>query len=265
MKKIFIVLAVLFLELNVFAQYDEQFYYPKKEWISSDFPVHEDIYFYPEQDTLHTVFYKPDGTPEATILYLHGNSGNISYYTPYITTLVKAGYQVITVDFRGYGKSSGHPTHQNIAVDGQMILDSLLHRDDIKNTKLILYGASIGTQLATKLAKDNQDKINALVLEGGMSSFAAIALQYIPEEQRETVKPYLVFPYSADTDIPSITRIPKLIIHSPEDEVVPYAQGEQVFQAAQEPKTFLSVRGKHLKALLTEPDRILEQISNLTK
>lgn len=170
MKKIFIVLAVLFLELNVFAQYDEQFYYPKKEWISSDFPVHEDIYFYPEQDTLHTVFYKPDGTPEATILYLHGNSGNISYYAPYITTLVKAGYQVITVDFRGYGKSSGHPTHQNIAADGQMILDSLLHRDDIKNTKLILYGASIGTQLATKLAKDNQDKINALVLEGGMSS-----------------------------------------------------------------------------------------------
>lgn len=107
--------------------------------------------------------------------------------------------------------------------------------------------------------------ILALVLEGGMSSFAAIALQYIPEEQRETVKPYLVFPYSANTNIPSITRIHELIIHSPEDEVVPYAQGKQVFQAAQEAKTFLFVRGKHLKALLAEPDRILEQINNLTK
>lgn len=265
MKNIFIILGILYLPFCTFAQYDEQFYHPKKEWIDCELLPHEDIYFYPGQDTLHTIFCKPEGIPSATIFYLHGNFGNISYYAPYINTLVKAGYQLIMVDFRGYGRSSGRPTHQNIAADCQMVFDSLSYRNEVKNTKIILYGASIGTQPATKLAKDNQNKVNALILEGGMSSFAAIALQYIPAGQRETVKPYLIFPYSTGTDIPAITHMPKLIIHSTEDEIVPYAQGEEVFQAAQEPKIFLTCKGKHLKALSVEPDRILEQISNLIK
>lgn len=263
MKFFFIILGIMCFYANASAQYDNQFYHPQKDWIPCQLSVYEEIYFHPQTDTLHSLLCKPQGRPKATLFYIHGNSGNISYYSGLINTFVKAGFQVFIADFRGYGKSSGHPTHLNIAADGQLILDSLLKRPDVKNTTFILYGASNGTQLATKLAKDNQDKIDALLLEGGMSSFADIALQSIPEEQREMARPFLIFPYSAKTDITAINRLPKLIIHSPDDETVPYRQAQEVFQKAPEPKYFLQSRGKHLEAIKIEPDTIIKAIQNL--
>ena len=96
-----------------------------------------------------------------------------------------------------------------------------------------------------------------------MSSFTDIALQSIPEEQREMARPFLIFPYSAKTDITAINRLPKLIIHSPDDETVPYRQAQEVFQKAPEPKYFLQSRGKHLEAIKIEPDTIIKAIQNL--
>lgn len=263
MKTNFIILGILCFYLNASAQYDNQFYRPQKEWISCQLPPYEELYFYPEADTLHTILCKPQESPLATIFYIHGNFGNISYHSAVINTLVKAGFQVFMADFRGYGKSSGQPTHLNIAADGQLILDSLLKRPEVQNTRIILYGASIGTQLAVKLARKNQEKIDALVLEGGMSSFTDIALRNIPEEQREMARPFLLFPYSAKTDITYVDRIPKLIIHSPDDEAIPYSQGQEIFQNAPEPKFFLQCRGRHLEAIKIEPDTIIHAIQNL--
>lgn len=263
MKTLSILLLILCLATAVRAQFDNQFYYPQKAWQECSLPNSEDIYFYPEQDTLHSVLCKPSGTPVATIFYIHGNSGNISANASRVDTLVKAGFQVFIADFRGFGKSSGVPTHKNIAADGQMILDYLLERPGIKGTKFLVYGASIGTQLATKLAKDNQPQIDGLILEGGFSSFTDMALPFIPEEKREFVKPYLIFPYSSGKDIQATGHMPKLIMHSREDEVVPYEQGEQVFSNAPEPKVFLELQGKHLAGLINEPGLIISHINQL--
>lgn len=263
MKTLFIILSLLSIQLNSSAQYDNLFYHPTKDWKACQLPSAEELLFYPDTDTLYTVLCKPESKPVATIFYIHGNFGNISYNAQAIDTLVKAGFQVFVADFRGYGKSTGTPTHTNIASDGQMILDSLVKRPDLQSAPIILYGASIGSQLAIKLAKNNPDKIAALVIEGGMSSLADMALLSIPEEQRETFRSYMQFPYSAKEDIAVIRHMPKLILHSPDDQSIPFAFGQELFEKAQEPKTFYACKGAHNKALFTEPDPVIRSIKNL--
>lgn len=263
MKTFLLILALLCFQRNSFAQYDHLFYHPTKDWKTCSLPSAEELFFYPDTDTLYTVLCKPAGKPLATLFYIHGNSGNISYNAQAIGTLVKAGFQVFVADFRGYGRSTGTPTHTNIASDGQMILDSILKRPDLQSVPVILYGASIGSQLAIKLAKDNPDKIAALVVEGGMSSFADIALRSVPEEQRETVRPYMQFPYSAKEDIAAISGMPKLILHSPDDQNIPFAFGQELYEKAQTPKTFYACKGAHNEALFTEPDSVIRSIKNL--
>lgn len=79
--------------------------------------------------------------------------GNVTTYQYITKPLVDAGFQVVMIDFRGYGKSTGKPTHLNVAADGQMLFDKFINRPDIKNTKVYIYGASLGSQIATHLAK----------------------------------------------------------------------------------------------------------------
>ena len=240
------------------------FYYPKKEWKENvSLPAYEDVYFYADGDTIHGIFCKPEVTPIATIYYVHGNSGNISIYDGITTTLVNAGFQLFMVDFRGFGKSTGTPTHLNIAKDGQQAFDYLVNRPDVEGTKLIMYGASIGTQLAAKLANDNQNRVYALVLEDGMSSFTDIAITMSPEDQQDMIREHLISPYSSKASVAEIENMPKLIMHAKNDKIVPFKQGQAVFDSAKEPKTFLPTADGHLDVLRNDPESAIQAIYTL--
>ena len=131
MKKIFcILLSVLFVQ-SIQAQMDEKFYHPDKEWLDINFLNYHEIILNADNDTIYSVIITPDTFPKASILYFHGNSGNISKCINFIRPLVNDGYQVCTLEYRGYGKSSRKPTHLNIANDAQSLLDTLLKREDI--------------------------------------------------------------------------------------------------------------------------------------
>lgn len=255
---ILIVTKVLFIN----AQMDDKFYYPKKEMKPIDWKNVKDLKFPVESDTVTAIILKPNQKAKATIFYFHGAGGNVSYYAPILTPLLKDNYQVVMVDFRGYGKSTGKPLHKNIAEDGEKVFNELIKKEEIKNTKIIIYGASIGTQIAAHLAKNHQQEISGLVLEGAMMSFGDIAAFYSPE-----FKAYLennfVSPYSAKEDIKSVTKIPKLFIHSKEDKDVPFAQGMTVFTNASEPKQFIEFSGEHLLALKYESGKILESLNKM--
>ena len=160
------------------AQMDERFYFPNKTLEPMDKVKHEEFSLKTDTVTLTGIILKPEKKPKATVLLFHGAGGNVSKYTFMAQPLVNNGYQVLLIDFRGYGKSTGKPTHVNIAQDGQLFLDYALKRKDVAGTKIILYGASIGSQVATKLAKDNAGNISGLVLDGAMSSFTDIAAAY---------------------------------------------------------------------------------------
>ena len=261
-------LIITFLCINIFvnvsAQFDERFYFPTKEYEKIEDINYEEMFFNIDTINLHGLFFKPNTTANSTIIFYIGSGGNVSHYTSITKPLVSAGYQVFMLDPRGYGKSTGIPTHLNIASDAQIVLDSILKKEEIKDTRIIVYGASIGTQVAVKIAKDNQDKIHGLILDGPMSSFTDIALASVPEEQKQVISQYVTSPYSAKEDIKNIKNMPKLIIHSKEDESVPFEQGELVYKNANQPKNMWIYKGKHLESVINNEELFIQKINNLT-
>jgi uncharacterized protein len=261
-----VILCVVGISCFLNAQMDDKFYYPSKKMqpLDSSLTV-EEVMLKTDTVQLSNIFLKPSKKPKATILYFHGAGGNVSTYLFMTKPLVEAGYQVFMVDFRGYGKSTGKPTHLNIAQDGQFILDHLLKRTDVQQTKVILYGASMGSQVATLLAKNNESKVSALVLDGAISSFTDIAADHSPEAQREMIRQFLASPYSAKEDIKSVQKIPVLFIHSKEDKDVPFHQGETVFNNAPGKKELLVYEGKHLEAMKQDAGKVIKTIEELLK
>ena len=249
--------------VGVNAQMDEKFYHPDKEWLNIDSLSYEELILPVDGDSIYSVIIKPkEECPKATIIYFHGNGGNISKWVNYVRPLVDNGFQICMLDYRGYGKSTGTPTHLNIANDAQVFFDALLQRDDVANTKLIVYGASIGSQVATHLTKNNNDKISGLILDGMMTSFTDIALLSTPKEYHEHVKQSVISPYSAKEDIEEIENIKFLFIHSYED-TIPIEGALEIYEKLSCPKQFWIYEGKHIEAPIKYPDIFVEYVNNL--
>lgn len=263
MKKILGILLAALLVYNSAAQMDEKFYHPDKEWLVVDSSLdYSEIILYPDADTVYAALIKPLSAPKATILYFHGNGSNISKWINHVRPLTDDGFQVCLLDYRGYGKSTGTPTHLNIAHDAQMLLDTLLKREDVRNTKLMLYGASIGTQAASHLARENNEKVSALILDGMMTSFTDIALLTTPAEYHEHVRRLVTSPYSAKEDLPELKNIKVLFIHSAED-AIPISAAREIYESLTVPKIFWEYEGKHIEAPLRYPDVLVEYINGL--
>lgn len=265
MKRIILFAALMAAQL-CFPQMDDKFYFPTKDWKSTDGFEFEEMFFHTEQDSISTVLIKPETSPKASVLYFHGSGGNISTYLPLAQPLVDAGYQVFMVDFRGYGKSSGKPTHRNIAADAQLLFEKMLELPSVKGQDILIYGSSIGTLVAAHTARNNQEKLTGLVLDGTVASFTDVALQYAPPAAHPMIKAQAgAFPYAAKEDIKHIKELPLLFIHSKEDKEVAYAQGETVFEAATAPKEIWVYQGGHLQAPALFPGELVRRVDELLK
>lgn len=245
------------------AQMDDKFYQPSKEMKPLEFSNPEFIAFPVESDTITAVFLAPKAkAKKKTILFFHGANGNISTYQYITKPLVDDGFQVVMIDFRGYGKSTGKPTHLNVASDGQKITDFLLSKPEIQNTKVYIYGASLGSQIATHLARANKDKISGLIIDSGMSSFADIAIKFAPQF-KDFINQMMQNVYGAKEDVKYTEGLPKLFIYSKNDSTIPFSHGEEVYKNAAEPKQFLEFKAEHIQGLKEEPKEILKAINDL--
>lgn len=256
-------LLILIVSFRGSSQMDDKFYFPSKEWKAIDSLKVKSFKQKVDEDEITAYLITPDGKPKATILYFHGAGGNVSSYISFIKPLVKDGFQVFMVDLRGYGKSTGKPTHLNIESDGQIILDFALKQKAIKNIPVLLYGASMGTQIAAHLAASNETKINGLILDGTISSFTDIAAFYAPPEQKEMIEKYVTSPYSAKEDIKKLSKTSVLFIHSKEDKEVPFSLYELVETNCTTRHESLIYTGKHLQCPLVEPVIFLKMINDL--
>lgn len=262
-KAIITLLSILLVQFFQ-AQIDDKFYQPSKDLKTIDLKF-ENISIPVEKDTITAIFLKPNiAKPKATILFFHGAAGNVSTYTFMTKPLVDNGFQVVMVDFRGYGKSTGKPTHVNVAADGQKFFDYITRKNDVKNTKIIIYGASLGSQISTHLVRNNKDKISGLVIDGGMSSFADIAAVFAPQFKDALAK-MLSSIYAAKEDIKYTESLPKLFIYSKNDKTVPFSQGEEIYRNASEPKQFLEFTADHLSAVTEKPAEVVKAIEALIK
>lgn len=188
------------------------------------------------------VYGYPDsiGNNEITILYCHGNAKNINRYWGRVEYLWEMGYNVFIFDYQGFGKSEGEPSGEALYSDGRTALDYLKQRPDVNNTKLVYYGWSLGTYVATFLSADVEPAY-ALILESAQASTSRLlqdgGLFELPGS------------YVAEADFDNEKRIadigcPLLMLHGLDDEYVVWERHAfYVWENAVVPKENLWVEG----------------------
>ena len=170
------------------------------------------------------------------LLWFHGNAGNITDRYDMIRGTMELPVKVLIIDYRGYGKSEGEPTEGGLYLDARAAWDYLTNTRGIPAERVIVFGKSLGGALAIDLA--SQVKPAGLIVQSSFTSAADMAASVLP-----------FFPtLFLHTKMDSIHKIasvncPKLFIHSPADEVVPYRLGRRLYEAAPEPKEFYEVKG----------------------
>ncbi|MRM82782.1 alpha/beta hydrolase [Riemerella anatipestifer] len=263
MKTKFLLLILLVAKIIfVNAQMEDKFYFPRKDLRANEWTKTSELNIVVDKDTINTVLLKTEQSPKATIFLFHGAGGNISYYYPIALKFVKANFQVVMVDFRGYGKSTGTPTHKNIVEDAKVVFEKYLKMKEVKKIPILVYGLSIGTQIATHITKENSKKITGLILEGGMSSFGDIAGAYAPQ-YKDFLERSFVNVYSSKEDIKNINKVSVLVIHSTEDKEVPFEQAKVVFNNANEPKEFMEIKGEHMQGMKLEGQNIIGKLNKM--
>ena len=240
---IFIIVAVwVLLSLLIYVFQPHFIYFPHKdieftpELISLDY---EDLILTTSDGLEINAWWIPNPNARATLLFLHGNAGNISHRLDSINIFYQLGLSVLIIDYRGYGKSTGKPSEQGTYIDAETAWQYLTNEKKINNDEIIIFGRSLGGAVATWLA--DKYPASALILESCFTSIADIGKHYYP---------YLPTTLLARIKYPSIDRIsnissPVLVIHSVNDEIVPYKFGKQLFDAAKQPKLFLEIDGGH--------------------
>jgi alpha-beta hydrolase superfamily lysophospholipase len=246
------------------------FYAPSKELTYHPDTIQQtvtDIYFRTGDSLLlHGWMMKPrSGKIIGTILHFHGNGGNISYHYAFIEPLVQAGFQCITWDYEGFGTSPGIPSQEHVLRDCLAALDYTRKREDVKGTKLILFGQSLGAFLALVTAAQDQQGLTAVVAEGAFTGHRDIAA-YIGWHRffapSLLTRSLVRSKYDAKKVVDRIT-IPKLFIHSTEDRTCPFYMGQRLFKKAKAPKEFWVIKGKHICAALLYKDEFVNHFLKL--
>jgi len=198
--------------------------------------------------------------PKANILLVHGNSGNISGWRNFAYPLIKEGYNVTIFDYQGYGKSEGKPNHKNVARDAQLFLDHIYSKD--KTTPLVLWGLSLGGNLATYLAYKNPGKVNYLAIEAGFTSHKDIAIYFVPDIIKPAAWMFVKSPYASKKLISKL-QIPILIIHSTDDKIVPYGMGKTLYEASNKKATLWTIGGEHCYGIFNYKESYIEKMNQL--
>src|SRR5687768_14783636 len=175
------------------------------------------------------------GRTPTTLLYSHGNGGNITDRLSIARILSdQLGVSIFMYDYRGYGRSEGAPSEGGLIRDAIAARVAAL-REGVTPEHLVYYGRSLGAAVTVELALAHPPR--AVVLEAPFASVRAMASTVIPGAG-------FLFRTRWDTlSKSSRLRAPLLVLHGDADEVIPYAQGRAIFEAAPEPKTFVTIRG----------------------
>jgi len=187
---------------------------------------------------LHAWFV-PATTARGTLLFNHGNAGNIGDRLDSISLFHSLGLNVLIYDYRGFGESEGKPSEQGTYLDANVAWDYLLEERMISPQEIIIFGRSLGAAMAADLASQNLSA--GVILESAFTSVPDMAASLYPWLPVRWLSRYQ---YNNLEKIDRITS-PLLVMHSRADEIIPFTHGEQLFAHANEPKQFLELSGGH--------------------
>ncbi|MDD5299724.1 MAG: alpha/beta hydrolase [Gallionella sp.] len=184
-------------------------------------------------------WYIPAAQPRGTVLFLHGNAGNISHRLDSLRMFHRLGYSTLIFDYRGYGNSGGTPSEQGTYRDAEAAWRYLTEQLHIPSCRIVLFGESLGGTVAAWLA--GRQKPAALVIASGFTSVPDLGQQlypYLPVRWLARIR------YDTRAYLRSVAA-PVLVAHSPQDDIIPFEHGRALFAAANPPKQFLELAGGH--------------------
>lgn len=249
---IYAVVGLLLLNGLMFFQQKQMIFFPMSKLYQT--PVqwgldYEDVSISTADDVQLHGWFIPHAESEQVLLFFHGNAGNISHRRDSIEVFHRLGLNVFIIDYRGYGRSKGSPSEQGLYRDADAAWRYLTEEKDYAADQILIFGRSLGGVVAAKLASGVEAR--GLILESTLSSAHDFARAVFPILSR-----LVVMRYDFNTlEYIQHVQYPVMILHSPTDEIMPFQLGEKVYQAANQPKQFISMRGSHNSGfVLSQPE-----------
>ena len=200
---------------------------------------YEDVYLATLDDERLHGWYVPATISRGVIVFFHGNAGNISHRLDSIGIFHQLGLDTLIIDYRGYGQSTGKTTEQGTYLDAQAAWSYLVDERGIAADQIIIFGRSLGGAVGAWLG--TQHTPAAVIIESSFSSGVDMARRLYPflPVRLITRLRYPVAEYASHLDCPV------LVVHSRDDEIIPFAMGQSIYAAVKQRKSFLELRGDH--------------------
>lgn len=233
---------------------DRVFYYPDSRDRGSpadDGLAYEDVFFTTGDGLrLHGWFMPAVGRAPAlgTVLHIHGNAANITGHYAFVRWLPQAGCNVLTFDYRGFGRSEGKVTRDGAVRDAAAALDYLRDRNDVDAQRIVVFGQSIGGVVAVVLTAERKTDIRAVVVDSAFTSHRDIARFHVLRNPLLAVLAWW-FPftvpkgYDAIDCVGRIAPVPTLFMHGTEDRITPAKMSKELYAAAKDPKDLWLIDG----------------------
>jgi len=254
------IIIYLFSAIYKFLTQSYDVYHPKKEITATPFDIRlyfEEVIFKSSDGINLSGWFLPVRNHKGVILILHGSGENISNGLTLIDYFYrKLGLSVFIIDYRGYGKSEGRPTEKGTYLDARAAWEYLTGPRKIKPQEIIIFGRSLGGPIAAWLAKEVKPR--ALILDSTFTSIKDIAVQMYPYLP---VRKFFRFNYSTIEYLKEIVS-PVLIIHSSEDDYIPFSYALKLYNTVKEPKQFLKITGEHNNNYITSEKIYIEGIKS---
>lgn len=237
-----VVAAYIILGLTLMLMQSSFVFHPERELVCKPKDIglnYEDVFLETNDGFKLSGWFIPTPNAKKTILFCHGNAGNISHRIDTLNIFNELGLNCLIFDYRGYGHSRGKPTEQGTYKDAAAAYTYLTEKKKIPPENIIIFGRSLGGSIAANLASTVNTK--SLVLESTFTSYVDMAKKLYPYMP---VKLFASFNYNTFEYIQQI-NCPVLIIHSREDEIVPFEFGLRLYDIASEPKEFVEIFGNH--------------------
>ncbi len=243
--------AYVALGLVLFLFQSRLVYFPEKVMVGTPHDVqlnYEAIYFKTRDGVELFGWYVPAPNSKGTILFCHGNAGNISHRLEYLQIFHRMGLSTFLYDYRGFGLSSGTPSEEGTTLDSEAALDFVMSRKGVPSERIVLYGESLGGAVAARLAV--QQRPGALILASTFTSLPDLGAELYP-----LFPVRLLSRFRYDT-LEYLRRVesPTLLIHSPDDEIVPFRHGRELYNAVSASRELLSIKGDHNSGFIISGD-----------
>ena len=220
---------------------------------------YEDVHLETEDGVNLHGWFVPTAHARFTLLFLHGNAGNISHRLDSLRLFNRLGLSTFIFDYRGYGRSAGKPTEAGTYRDATAAWRHLVVERGISAQRIVVFGRSLGGGVATWLASVQTPR--ALIIESTLTSVPDMGAQ---------VYPFLPVRLLARIHYDTLARIPDvscpiLVVHSRQDDIIPFEHGRRIFDAAREPKAFLAIRGDHNSGFLISGEDYVRGLDGFLK